>query len=162
MDSGRFRRFSRGGKWRWVLPVALVTSVFSFTSPSSIVFAQEIVNDPIVVIPGITASFNLDILLNPFPSPDINGWGFVPGTKYYVPLIDALEDKGLIKNKDFFIAHYDWRRNNRDSARDYLVPVIDKALAHSTTGKVDIVAHSMGGLVARAYIQSDGYRNDVD
>ncbi|HDO23621.1 MAG TPA: lecithin--cholesterol acyltransferase, partial [bacterium] len=27
--------------------------------------------------------------------------------------------------------------------------------------KVDIIAHSMGGLVARSYIQDANYRNDV-
>ena len=27
--------------------------------------------------------------------------------------------------------------------------------------KVDIVAHSMGGLVARSYIQSENYNNDI-
>ena len=61
---------------------------------------------------------------------------------------------------------WDWRNENVESMKKnvekYLIPAIDKALAHSSTGKVDIVAHSMGGLLARAYIQSDLYRDDVN
>ncbi|KKQ83224.1 MAG: PGAP1 family protein, partial [Parcubacteria group bacterium GW2011_GWB1_38_8] len=47
---------------------------------------------------------------------------------------------------------------------NYLIPTIDRALANSSSTKVNIIAHSMGGLVSRSYIQSEDYinRNDVD
>jgi len=61
---------------------------------------------------------------------------------------------------------WDWRNKNVESMKEsverYLIPAINEALTHSSTGKVDIVAHSMGGLLARAYIQSDLYRGDVN
>ena len=39
---------------------------------------------------------------------------------------------------------------------------IDRILANTSYTKVDIIAHSMGGLLVRAYIQSDLYDNDID
>ena len=42
-----------------------------------------------------------------------------------------------------------------EAVLEYLIPAIDRALERSTTGKVHIVAHSMGGLLARALIQND-------
>ncbi|RWX51339.1 Lecithin:cholesterol acyltransferase [Candidatus Electrothrix marina] len=60
---------------------------------------------------------------------------------------------------------WDWRSENKESmeksVREFLIPAIDTALQYSTDGKVDIVAHSMGGLLARSYIQSSLYRGDV-
>lgn len=83
--------------------------------------------------------------------------------QYYNPLIEAFEEKGYTQGENLFVAFYDWRQPNADSATDYLKPVIDEALSKSASStRVDIVAHSMGGLIARSYIQSDEYENDVD
>ena len=57
---------------------------------------------------------------------------------------------------------YDWRQSIDDIAEIYLKPTIDKALKETGQDKVILIAHSMGGLVAREYIQSSGYENDVD
>lgn len=125
---------------------------------SSQVLAQEVIDDPIIIIPGIGASWNWSLV----PGGDEGDWDFLIGVDHYDNLILALEDKGLERDKDFFVAFYDWRKPNADSATNYLIPIIDQALLESSTGSVDIVAHSMGGLVARAYIQGSEYRDDVD
>jgi pimeloyl-ACP methyl ester carboxylesterase len=127
-----------------------------------LVRAQAPSPNPVVIVPGIGASWNPSIILDPTPSPDLSEWRFSPTVKQYDQLIQAFEDAGLVQGEDFFVAFYDWRQSNIDSATNYLVPIIDQALAYSDTGQVDIVAHSMGGLVARSYIQSDAYRGDVD
>ena len=44
----------------------------------------------------------------------------------------------------------------------YLVPWIQTAKLKSGMPKVNIIAHSMGGLLSRSYIQSDLYKDDVD
>jgi hypothetical protein len=49
----------------------------------------------------------------------------------------------------------------REIARRYLRPAIDQAIAASGSPRVDVIARSMGGLVARAYISSPDYRGDV-
>lgn len=48
-----------------------------------------------------------------------------------------------------------------DTTPEYLMYWIDRAKATSNLNKVDIIAHSMGGLVARSYIQSPLYQNDI-
>ena len=46
--------------------------------------------------------------------------------------------------------------------KEYLLPVIARIKAETRAQKVDIVAHSMGGLLVRAYIQSAEYAGDID
>lgn len=59
---------------------------------------------------------------------------------------------------------YDWRLPVDEAVRKYLIPAIDWAKLITGSPKVAIVTHSMGGLLARGYIQSDAYsaRNDVE
>ena len=77
--------------------------------------------------------------------------------------------KELESNFAVFDSPWDWRMpvSHTDSKgkgpawRHYLKPVIERAKRETGHPKVDIVAHSMGGLLARAYIQSDFYEDDV-
>ncbi|MBF8249579.1 MAG: Esterase [Candidatus Levybacteria bacterium] len=77
-------------------------------------------------------------------------------TGIYQGTIDFFVSNGYTLNKDLFIFPYDWRRDVSLTA-----PLLDQKINEikMQTGveKVDIVAHSMGGLVARNYI-SDAAR----
>jgi pimeloyl-ACP methyl ester carboxylesterase len=66
----------------------------------------------------------------------------------YAPIIRHLEKIGYRENSNLFVFAYDWRRSVFDNARALEVFVRDKV----PDGKVDILAHSMGALVARAYV----------
>ncbi len=66
----------------------------------------------------------------------------------YTPIIRHLENTGYRENRDLFVFAYDWRRSIFDNARALESFVRDRV----PDGKVDILAHSMGALVARAYI----------
>ncbi|MDO8639083.1 MAG: hypothetical protein Q7R43_05910, partial [Candidatus Daviesbacteria bacterium] len=123
---------------------------------------------PIIIVPGIGTSLNLGILAD---KGDL-GWFWMPSTdSSWRQFIDSLEKAGYQKDKDYFIAFYDWRKTNdwTDSdpgaalpAKKYLAEAIDKAkTANQGISKVNIVAHSMGGLVTRSYIESPNYRGDV-
>lgn len=87
---------------------------------------------------GLTSVANLDITGNMFA-------GSYQGT------IDFLTSAGYTLNKDLFIFPYDWRRDIATTA-----PLLDQKIESikTQTGsqKVDIIAHSLGGLVARNYI----------
>lgn len=112
---------------------------------------------PVVLVPGIGASVNWDLMLGGiFPE----NWSLMSHT--YDGIINAFEKMGYEKGKNLFVCYYDWRNGNADSAENYLKPVIDEALFKSGAFSVNIVAHSMGGLVARSYIQSYDYRNDIE
>jgi len=132
-----------------------IVVIFFFSSFSA--FAADI-ERPVIVVPGILASYNKKLM---HQDKDGGKWGFVFGGNYYKDLISLLKEKGYEEGKTLFVAHYDWRKSAEDSAKNYLVPMIKEAKEKSGKEKVDIVAHSMGGLVSRSYIQSDDYNYDV-
>ena len=70
----------------------------------------------------------------------------------YSPIIRHLEKIGYRENRDLFIFDYDWRRSVFDNAATLDRFIRDKA----PDGRVDILAHSMGGLVARVYTMQMG------
>lgn len=116
--------------------------------------------EPIVLVPGMMVSQNKKLLLEDKPG---GTWDFAFGYRLpYKGLIQKLEAAGMKEGQELFIAHYDWRNPVADAANNYLKPIINQAKQATGSEKVDIVAHSMGGLVARAYIQGDNYQNDVD
>ncbi|WP_298817724.1 esterase/lipase family protein [Chloroflexus sp.] len=117
---------------------------------------------PVIFIPGFTGSFNLPVLLD-WRGPTLNGWSFPPFVDYGKYLLQAFTQAGYRRNRDLFVAFYDWRKPVEESARRYLVGWIDRAKKAANASKVILIGHSMGGLVARSYIQSPEYlsRNDV-
>jgi hypothetical protein len=80
----------------------------------------------------------------------------------WVALDTALDQDGYVVK----LVPYDWRMDINDIVQKYLIPAIDDVKKLSPDGKVNIIAHSMGGLVVRAYIQNDDHnyanRNDID
>ena len=112
--------------------------------------------DPVVIIPGILGS------------EQHNGeWVIDPILHTYDDLIATLDANGYTPESeseseaDLFTFPYNWRKSNVETAL-LLKQKIDEVKEICGCGKVDLVAHSMGGLVARQYIQSDAYEDDVD
>lgn len=75
----------------------------------------------------------------------------------------ALCQAGYVPGRTLFACDYagDNLGDYRAIAQRYLPGVIDQAVAASGRQRVDIISRSMGGLVARAYVTSPGYRGDV-
>jgi len=84
--------------------------------------------------------------------------GILPDVEVYQGLIDSLKARGYSEadwNKPqatdvFYVFPYDWRRDNVETAR-LLINKIDavKRAVKRPDLKFDVIAHSMGGLVAR-------------
>jgi pimeloyl-ACP methyl ester carboxylesterase len=80
----------------------------------------------------------------------------------YQSTINFFLSKGYIEGQNFFVCPFDWRRDLRQIAYNYnpsyptnstLDQCVNHALARNPDArKVNIVAHSMGGLVARTYL----------
>ncbi len=74
----------------------------------------------------------------------------------YVPLFQYLERNGFVQNEEYFIFGYDTLNapieDNAKSLQKYIEWVLDKTNA----SKVQIIAHSQGGLVTRQYLQELG------
>jgi pimeloyl-ACP methyl ester carboxylesterase len=114
--------------------------------------------NPVIVVPGIMGSAykNGVLVLDPI-------------LHVYDDLVDTLSANGYQENKTLFPFPYEWRDSNVFTAL-LLKTKIDEAktkckeskIENTSCDKVDIVAHSMGGLVARQYIESGHYEDDVD
>jgi len=117
--------------------------------PASGEFEFELKNNPVIIIPGILGSEQKDGV-----------WVIDPILHTYDNLIDTFKANGFIDGVDLFTFPYEWRQSNVESALQ-LKEKIDQVKQICHCDKVNLVAHSMGGLVARQYIQSDAYAHDV-
>jgi pimeloyl-ACP methyl ester carboxylesterase len=72
----------------------------------------------------------------------------------YASMAKHLEKMGYKKNSTLFAMPYDWRYSNADNA-EYLKQKIDEALKWSEASQVQLVAHSMGGLLVRETLLSN-------
>src|SRR5215217_4706817 len=70
----------------------------------------------------------------------------------YTYLINAIERCGYVRNQNFWIFPYDWRQSNDITGKllaDFITNKIEEGKVNRTDG-VDVINHSMGGLVTRA------------
>ncbi len=79
----------------------------------------------------------------------------------YYDTIPFFLEKGYMLNKDFFIFPYDWRKDLTDNIF-LLDEKINNATTSAGTTKAQIVAHSMGGLIARDFIRDPERAEKVD
>lgn len=85
----------------------------------------------------------------------------VLGFKAYKALIDALEDWGFSERgrpPTLYTCPYDWRKDAALAA-DTLAALIERIVnAHGRAVEIDLLGHSMGGLISRYYLESGRYR----
>lgn len=72
----------------------------------------------------------------------------------YEDLLSHLQDLGFRTGENLFPFDYDWRRSNFDTARDFDTWV--RRHPSLRDGRFDIVAHSMGGIVAKLWMLEHG------
>ncbi|MDD4902159.1 MAG: hypothetical protein PHE24_03405 [Patescibacteria group bacterium] len=84
---------------------------------------------------------------------------------FYSGLIQELKNNGYKEGTDLFVFPYDWRYSIDclagaaecpDQGVGNLDTAIGRVLTSTGSKKVDIIAHSMGGLIAKAYIKKFG------
>lgn len=111
---------------------------------------NDLISDPTIIIPGILGSFEVggNLVLDPI-------------FKTYNILINSLDQNGYQENINLFKFPYEWRNSNIITA-DLLRQKIQDVKNQTKVSKVDLVAHSMGGLVSRQYTEGENYQNDVD
>jgi pimeloyl-ACP methyl ester carboxylesterase len=124
--------------------------VVPLTFEESCVWVEEQRIDPVVIIPGILGSWFKN-----------DKWVIDPVLHTYDNLISTFLANGYVNEETLFAFPYDWRSSNITTAF-LLKNKIAEVKEICECGKVDLIGHSMGGLVASAYIQRDDYANDVD
>jgi pimeloyl-ACP methyl ester carboxylesterase len=106
--------------------------------------------EPVIVIPGILGSWQK------------NGqWVLDPILHTYDNLVNTFLANGYVADKTIFTFGYDWEKSNIDTAH-LISQKIESVKQTCKCSHVDLVAHSMGGLVAAQYIESADYKDDVD
>ena len=113
---------------------------------------EEFFKDPVLILPGILGSWRwsegseleLDPILGSFDD-----------------LIETLDANGYTRDENLFTFPYEWHKSNAESAL-LLKAKVESILAERKWPRVDMVAHSMGGLVAREYIETLGGESRVD
>jgi pimeloyl-ACP methyl ester carboxylesterase len=104
---------------------------------------------PVVIVPGMLGSMESHGV-----------WVIDPILHTYDNLINTLEANGYVSSSTLFTFPYDWKNSNVDTAL-LLKKKIDQIKLITRCPYVDVVAHSMGGLVTRSYVQSPRYEKDV-
>ena len=80
----------------------------------------------------------------------------------YDQLIDDLSKCGFHeKDKTLVIAAYDWRKNNLDSVKILANHIQEVIELHGEDSQISIIGHSMGGVIARCYLESNNYTNRI-
>ncbi len=77
------------------------------------------------------------------------------GSHYFDLLISELSNKGYTENMDMFVLPYDWRVDVLQTASK-LRDKIDQIKLNTGATQVDLIVHSMGGLVAKKYLEEFG------
>lgn len=147
--------------WKlWIQPSDATTlnveATYGTESDTALVSVPRAGVYPVVVIPGFLGSWK-----------NFSGeWVIDPLLGTYNILLEELRRVGYEDGVSLFTFPYDWRQPVADNG-GALGSGIDGFLQQAVnrpyvrTDRVDIISHSMGGLVSRAYIQSNAYGNDV-
>ena len=159
-----------------------VLSALAICAYASTGCAEETVQRPLVIVPGILGSklctpsggivwgtasslWNFSRLqLDEEEGRNLRPCGLVEevqilgplySVKAYGPLINSLKEMGFEVGQNLFIFDYDWRRSNIDTANLFKEFISSKKRANEIPDSFDIIAHSMGGIVTRLYLESD-------
>lgn len=136
---------------------AIINGVFQISLlTDNLITPTPTPSSPIILLPGLFASWNKEALLHNQPT-NYNQWKLNPIVREYNGLISSLNNLGYLKNQNFFIFAYDWRKNLNDLADDfnnYLNQLINNYQFPTTN--FHLIGHSLGGLVARIYSQKYG------
>jgi len=106
---------------------------------------------------------NIDLTVE-HPESTVDDYGREYGAQdTYKDIVDSLCETFTYKDENnyrpIYVFSYDWRKSNNESAAN-LAKAIESVIAETGKEQVDIVCHSMGGLVTSKYFTeyaSDGY-----
>ncbi|MFA5128138.1 MAG: hypothetical protein WC457_04025 [Patescibacteria group bacterium] len=143
------------------------------------ILGSELTKDNVVIWPNIWNMISsaddsfMDVLLqDESGNPLDNGVGvtdvvreisvkFVK-TDYLKGLIESLKSIGYVEGVDLFIFPYDWRLDINKHSED-LKNAVNEITSTTQSGKIDIVAHSTGGIIVKNMIlQNREMENKID
>lgn len=109
---------------------------------------------PIIIIPGFMASWNRDAILHN-QTVDYTAWKLQNFVKEYDGLINTLKNIGYQENINLFLFPYDWRQSIEKTTDDLNSYLQTKIWNDKPNQKINIIGHSLGGLVGRIFAQKN-------
>ncbi len=140
-----------GDDYQWHLNLACEEQVCLFPTPSPIIVLEK---TPIIILPGTFASWNRDAILHN-QEVSYNDWKLQSFVKEYDGLINTLINLGYEINKNLFIFPFDWRQEVEKSADNLNSFLKEKVWTDNPDKKINLIGHSLGGLVARIFVQKN-------
>jgi len=147
--------FCSDWNWNWSLNLACTGEACILPTPTPTVVPSK---TPIIIIPGFMASWNKEAILHN-KTVNFNQWHLLSFVKEYDGIIASLKNLGYEENKDFFLFTYDWRKKV-DETVDDLNNFINSKI--DPDQKVNLIGHSLGGIVGRIYSQKYLDKNRVE
>ena len=129
----------------------LIPTPTSIPTPTTTLNPEKI---PIIIIPGFMASWNRDAILHN-QTVDYSAWKLQNFVKEYDGLINTLKNIGYQENVNIFLFPYDWRQTIEKTTDDFKSFVQTKIWDDKPNQKINIVGHSLGGLIGRIFTQKD-------
>jgi len=117
---------------------------------------------PIIILPGLGASWNHENMILGIEKPQ-SDWFMTPGVKVYDGLINTLKNANYQtegEDKNLFIFNYNWTKPLESNVADFK-NYIENIVRPLPEQKIDLIGHSLGGLIARIYIQNNP-NNSID
>lgn len=113
---------------------------------------------PLVFLPGLGGSWNFENLILGIEKPD-SEWTLTPGPgrKVYAGLLETFKNAGYKDNnpdKNLFVYPYNWTKPASQIAKG-LKNFIENTIQPSSSQKIILVGHSLGGFVGRVYLQEN-------
>jgi len=105
-----------------------------------------------ILIPGFFASWNKEAIIYNQPVA-LDQWKLNPFVKEYEGIINTFKNLGLVENIDFYVFSYDWRKNLDSITSDLNTFIQEKIISSYPNQTINILGHSLGGLVARIWQQ---------
>jgi len=109
---------------------------------------------PLILLPGLMGSWNGRAILHN-DEVSIFDWKIPSFVKEYTGIINSLQNLGYQEDQDFFVFPYDWRKPVEQTTNDLNTFLQQKIWQQNPNQKVNLIGHSLGGLVARIFTQKN-------
>ena len=110
--------------------------------------------EPVVIVPGMMASWNKEGILEGQKDPT-TPWKLLPFVKEYEGVVQTLKNLGYVEGKNVFLWTYDWRKSVGVLSQQFNQFIDTTVKPNNPGSKIHLVGHSLGGLVTRAWTQSN-------
>ena len=137
-----------GSKHRTIYPTQWPIHMLDYIQVSTLSEAPD--ESITILVPGLGTSWDVPAMLS---GQDGSNWNIPSFVSIYDSLLKSLENSGYTKGEDLLIFPYDWRKSLDQLADDLDVFINDNT---EPDQRVDIIGHSMGGLIGRIYAQKHG------